>query len=247
LTSIAEKIALGKITYETVALIEGWGWYKVQEVLAYRNRFRLHSVSELIAYLSARFPNHLWGNLHSLEGVLMPDTYRFSRGINDYDLLALAFKAQNHFMESQWPNRAPNLEFSTPYEALIVASIIERESQHPDEYAKISGVIQNRLKYNMPLQIDATVLYAKGVHQNKLSLRDLQHSSPYNTYRHKGLPPTPIAMPSQRAIYAALHPYNFSALFYVLDAQAPTRHVFTNTFESHRKAKYNHKNSQPLS
>ena len=120
-----------------------------------------------------------------------------------------------------------------------MASLIEKESRYPQEYAKIAAVILNRLKKKMPIQIDASILYGLGHHQSRVTYRDLKKDTPYNTYLHKGLPPSPISMPGKHAIIAALHPYKFDALFYVLDSKKINQHICTNTFESHLKAKYN--------
>jgi UPF0755 protein len=179
-----------------------------------------------------------------MEGLLMPDTFKFKRGISDMVIITDAFAKQAAFMADAWRARDRSAGYRSPYQALIVASLIEKESCYPPEYPKIAAVILNRLHKKIPIQIDASILYGLQRHQQRVRFSDLKIDTPYNTYKHKGLPPTPISMPSKQAILAALHPYKFDALFYVLDASKKNAHIFTNTFESHLKAKYNYQAAQ---
>jgi UPF0755 protein len=239
---LVEKVAKGLSLLEAVTLVEGWDWHQVQQSLRQGGRLTLHSEQSIQRYLEKKYPDHIWGSpLQSLEGVLMPDTFKFKRGVSDLVIIDYAFAQQQAFMKSVWAKRDPQTGYKSPYEALIVASLIERESRYPPEYPKIAAVILNRISKGIPIQIDASVMYGLGKHQQKLTYADLKRDTPHNTYLHKGLPPTPISMPGKKAIWAALHPFKFDALFYVLDAKGKRQHIFTNNFQAHLKAKGNNK------
>lgn len=240
LLDLVEMVAKGRSIMESQAIIEGWDWRQLQRSLRHEKRFRISRESDILVQLNRERSASIWGmKLMHVEGLLMPDTYKFRRGVSDMEIIVDAFKRQSDFMRDQWMNRDKQAGYRTPYEALIVASLIEKESRYPNEYSKIAAVILNRIKKKMPIQIDASILYGLGRHQSRVTYRDLKKDTPYNTYLHRGLPPTPISMPSKRAIHAALHPYKFDALFYVLDSNKKNQHIFTNNFESHLKAKYN--------
>jgi UPF0755 protein len=134
-------------------------------------------------------------------------------------------------LNKAWSNRQKGLYYQNPYQALIVASLIERETRYIEEYNKIAAVILNRLAKNMRLQIDAAVLYGLEKTSGPLTKNDLLKNTPYNLYKHKGLPPTPISMPAEPAIIAALHPENSKNLYYVLSADA--RHIFSTNYQDH--------------
>ena len=242
LLDLVEMVAKGRSIMESQAIIEGWDWRQLQRSLRQEKRFRISGERDVLARLNREATASIWGvKLNHVEGLLMPDTYKFRRGVSDMEIIVDAFNRQSNFMREQWQNRDKLAGYRTPYEALIVASLIEKESRYPNEYSKIAAVILNRIKKKMPIQIDASILYGLGRHQSRVTYRDLKKDTPYNTYLHRGLPPTPISMPSKRAIHAALHPYKFDALFYVLDSTKKNQHIFTNNFESHLKAKYNNK------
>ena len=242
LLDLVEKIARGYSILESLTIIEGWDWSQTRKAFQYEKRFARHSDKEILRYLNKKYTNSIWGKeLSSPEGILMPDTYKFKRGISDLVIIDDAYRKQESFMKSVWEDRDLQTGYKTPYEALIVASLIEKESCYPPEYPKIAAVILNRINKKIPIQIDASILYGLGRHQQRVTYRDLKRESPYNTYKHKGLPPTPISMPSKQAIIAALHPYKFEALFYILSAKKKNQHIFTNNFESHLKEKYNNK------
>ena len=167
----------------------------------------------------------------------MPDTYKFKRGIRDYTIIEEAVKKQINYVKSIWGERDQSAGYKNPYSVLIVASLIEKESSFEPEYSKIAAVVLNRIKKGIPIQIDASVIYGLGHHQARLFYSDLKKRTPYNTYLNKGLPPTPISMPSKAAIFAALHPYKFDALFYVLDGKKKNQHRFSNTYKEHLHAK----------
>lgn len=170
------------------------------------------------------------------EGLFLPETYRYERGDTDLDILARAHRALIGQLEQAWQQRAPNLPYETPYEAVIMASIIERETGVPEERPEIAGVFVRRLQRGMRLQTDPTIIYGLGESfDGNLRRQHLQdESNPYNTYRHHGLPPTPIALPGRAAIEAALNPAEGETLYFV--ARGDGSHVFSATLEQHQQA-----------
>ncbi|MEM1114520.1 MAG: endolytic transglycosylase MltG [Pseudomonadota bacterium] len=170
------------------------------------------------------------------EGLFFPDSYRFERGDTDLDILRRAHSRMQAVLQQEWMSRAPDLPFDTPYEALVLASIVERETGVASERGEIAGVFARRLRKGMRLQTDPTVIYGLGAefdgNLKRKHLRDA--SNPFNTYRHHGLPPTPIALPGQAAINAALNPLAGDTLFFV--ARGDGSHVFSETLEEHERA-----------
>jgi UPF0755 protein len=169
------------------------------------------------------------------EGRFFPDTYAYSRGDSDLDLLRRAYERMNNVLAEEWANRAEDLPYESPYEALIMASIIERETGVPGERRDIAGVFVRRLERGMRLQTDPTVIYGMGdSYQGRITRRDLRTHTPYNTYRISGLPPTPIALPGRAAINAAVNPADGDTLFFV--AKGDGSHQFSRTLEDHQRA-----------
>jgi UPF0755 protein len=170
------------------------------------------------------------------EGLFLPETYSYVRGETDWQVLQRSYRGMHLALEQEWAGRAPELPYKTPYEALIMASIIERETGLPAEREQIAGVFVRRLQRGMRLQTDPTIIYGLGSefdgNLRRSHLRD--ESNPYNTYRHSGLPPTPIALPGRAAIHAALHPADGDALFFV--ARGDGGHVFSATLAEHESA-----------
>lgn len=174
-------------------------------------------------------------NHNSIEGLLLADTYKYDAGSSGRGLIQQAHAHLNDVLHQAWQHRDTNLPYLSPYEALIVASILEREAAVPEERRLISGVIMNRLRRHMPLQMDPTVIYALGSqYQGSLSHEQMTVDSPYNTYRHQGLPPSPIAMVGADAIEAACHPSIHSYLYFL--AKGDGTHVFNATYTQHREA-----------
>jgi UPF0755 protein len=169
----------------------------------------------------------------SPEGLFLPETYTFEAGDSDLDILTQAHRALWELMDASWPARASGLPYETPYEAIIMASIVERETAVPEERDRIAGVFVRRLQRNMRLQTDPTVIYGLGTqfdgNLRRVHLDDADN--PYNTYRHHGLPPTPIALPGAAAITAALHPADGDALYFV--ARGDGSHAFSSTLAEH--------------
>ena len=170
------------------------------------------------------------------EGLFFPDSYYYSRGATDWSVIQRAHQAMRHVLAQEWSDRASPLPYETPYEALIMASIVERETGLPSEREQISGVFVRRLQKGMRLQTDPTVIYGLGDgFDGNLRRKHLKDdSNPYNTYRHRGLPPSPIALPGRAAIHAALHPEDGKALYFV--ARGDGGHEFSATLAEHNKA-----------
>jgi UPF0755 protein len=169
------------------------------------------------------------------EGRFYPDTYHFPKGTTDAEFLLRAYHRMEDFLQQAWQRREQNLPFKSPYEALILASIVEKETAIPSERGKIAGVFVRRLQRGMRLQTDPTVIYGMGdAFDGDIRRRDLSADTPYNTYVHAGLTPTPIALPSGESIEAALHPQAGDALYFV--ATGDGGHHFSATLEAHNEA-----------
>ncbi|MGH8224852.1 MAG: endolytic transglycosylase MltG [Gammaproteobacteria bacterium] len=168
------------------------------------------------------------------EGRFFPDTYAFPRGTSDVAVLARAYAAMDKHLAAAWAGRAQDVTLTTPYQALIVASIVEKETAVPEEREKIAGVFERRLQRGMHLDADPTVIYGLGdAYTGKLTRRGLASDTPYNTYLHRGLPPTPICMPGLATIEAALHPAAGTALYFV--AKGDGTHVFSDTLAEQQR------------
>jgi UPF0755 protein len=226
-----KQIIAGKILLRSITFVEGWTFQ--QMMLAINNNpYLTHTLNDLdntaiMAKLGYPGVNP--------EGQFYPDTYLFSRGTLDQQILQKAYQNMQQKLNRAWQQRAPDLPYSSPYQALIVASLIEKEAALPQERPLVAGVILRRLQKNMLLQIDAAVIYGLGEnYTGNLTWRDLEVPTPYNIYMYRGLPPTPIAMPSISAITAALHPTMGDALYYV--AKGDGSHIFSATLANHQQA-----------
>ena len=225
------KLEQGDVSQAVVQFIEGRSWREVRAVLAAESLLKNDSASlgdaELMRAIGAS-ENHP-------EGLLFPDTYFYAPHTSDLDVLRRAYQLQREKLQAAWDTRAPGLPYRTPYEALIMASIVEKETGAAFERPQIAGVFLNRLRLGMRLQTDPTVIYGLGERfDGNLRKADLLRDTPYNTYTRAGLPPTPIAMPSEAAIRAALNPARTSALYFV--ARGNGTHVFSSTLEAHNRA-----------
>ena len=171
----------------------------------------------------------------SPEGWIFPDTYQFTRGVKGEALLVQAYQRMKHTLFETWEKRAEGLPIKTPYEALILASIVEKETAVEGERARIAGVFTKRLRKGMRLQTDPTVIYGMGEqYKGNITKADLRRNTPYNTYTRQGLPPTPIAMPGRASLEAVMHPDETGDLFFV--ARGGGRHYFSKTYKEHKKA-----------
>ena len=221
----------GEVTQAIVQFIEGWNWREVRAELAAQPLLKHDSAdmsdAELLQAIGAEESHP--------EGLLFPDTYFYAPHTSDLDVLRRAYRLQHDKLLAAWETRAPGLPYRTPYEALIMASIVEKETGAAFERPQIAGVFLNRLKLGMRLQTDPTVIYGLGERfDGNLRKVDLQRDTPYNTYTRAGLPPTPIAMPSEASIQAALNPAKTNALYFV--ARGNGTHVFSSTLEAHNRA-----------
>ena len=171
------------------------------------------------------------------EGRFYPDTYRFAAGTTDRELFALAYRKMAETLEAAWATRAAALPLSSAYEALTLASIVEKETGLASERPRIAGVFITRLRKNMRLQTDPTVIYGLGqTYDGNIRERDLRTDTPYNTYTRAGLPPTPIALPSREAIEAVTRPLETGDIFFVATGIGDGSHVFSATLEEHNAA-----------
>jgi len=171
------------------------------------------------------------------EGQFFPDTYRFAAHTSDVAILTLAYEAMQTALAEAWAQRAPDLPLSGPYQALILASMIEKEAQLKSERARIAGVFVNRLRKGMRLQSDPTVIYGLGDnYDGSIHTRDLTHDTPYNTYTREGLPPTPIALPGRESLLAAVQPLKSGELYFVATGLNDGAHHFSATLEEHNQA-----------
>jgi UPF0755 protein len=225
------KFERGEVSQVAVQFIEGWSWREVRAALAAQPMLKNDSAgmsdAELLQALGAE-EGHL-------EGLLFPDTYLFAPHSSDLNVLRRAYRLQQEKLAAAWEARAPDLPYRTPYEALIMASIVEKETGAAFERPQIAGVFVNRLKIGMRLQTDPTVIYGLGERfDGNLRKADLLRDTPYNTYTRSGLPPTPIAMPSEAAIQAALNPARTSALYFV--SRNDGTHVFSSNLDAHNRA-----------
>lgn len=225
------KIQRGEVTTAIVQFIEGKNWREVRAVLAAQPLLKNDSAGMSDAELMQAI-----GAVESHpEGLLFPDTYFYAPHASDLDVLRRAYRLQREKLMAAWETRAPGLPYRSPYEALIMASIVEKETGVASERPLIAGVFVNRLKRGMRLQTDPTVIYGLGERfDGNLRKIDLQTDTPYNTYTRAGLPPTPIAMPSEAAIKAALNPAKTDALYFV--ASGNGTHVFSNNLDAHNRA-----------
>jgi UPF0755 protein len=231
--SLLDKFTSGAVVLHAFTIVEGWNH---RELLA-----ALKAVPAIESSLvEADWPELLaefGAGTDSPEGLFLPETYRFPRGTRDRELLAQAYRLMQSTLAEEWAARSEDTPLETPYEALILASIIEKETARDDERDRIAGVFVRRLERNMRLQTDPTVIYGLGAgFDGNLTRRDLQSDTPYNTYTRAGLPPTPIAMPGRAAIHAALHPAVGDALYFVATGQGDGSHQFSATVEEHQRA-----------
>lgn len=230
-TQLLEKWRSGDVLQYRVTLVEGWNFRQVRAALAQQDKLQQTlgdvSDSELMRRLDQ-------ANLHP-EGRFFPDTYNFTRGQSDLDILRQANQRLQKVLAEEWAQRAEDLPYRNPDEALIMASIIEKETGVAREREEIAGVFIRRLAIGMLLQTDPTVIYGMGErYTGKITRADLRKPTAYNTYVISGLPPTPIAMVGREAIYAALHPKAGKSLYFV--ARGDGSHVFSNTLAEHNKA-----------
>jgi UPF0755 protein len=229
--ALLEKITRGETLLGKVTVIEGWTFRQMRQALAANPRLRQDTRGwndqAVLAAVGA-------SETHP-EGLFFPDTYYFDVGSSDLQVYKRAYHAMRHVLDGAWATRAKSAPYATPYQALVMASIIERETGAPEERPLIAAVFVNRLRLGMRLQTDPTVIYGLGANfDGNLRKDDLLADTPYNTYTRSGLPPTPIALPGEASILAALHPEQSKALYFV--ARGGGRHQFSDNLDAHNRA-----------
>jgi len=229
-TKLLLKLNQGKVIQYTFTIIEGQTSFQVVENLA-----KKALVNPLNEQQKSQLPTLLKIEQNHLEGWLFPETYSYTKNEDAFSLLERAYASMTRILEEEWKNREQGLPYKSAYQALIMASIIEKETGIASERAQIAGVFVRRLRKNMRLGTDPTVIYGIGPDFNgDITYKDLRTPTPYNTYVIKGLPPTPIAMPSRESINAALHPAPGNSLYFVADGTGG--HYFSETLDEHNKA-----------
>jgi UPF0755 protein len=225
------QLVRGEFAQESVTIIEGWTFRQMREALAGAKTLR-HDTStlsdkELISKVAPAFKHP--------EGLFFPDTYLFAKGSSELQIYKQAHQAMMSRLKAAWEKRDTSLPYASPYEALIMASIIEKETGQKSERAMIAGVFVNRLKAGMLLQTDPTVIYGMGEkYEGKIRKRDLETDTPYNTYVRAGLPPTPIALPGVQSLAAALAPARTEAMYFVSRGDGTSK--FSDNLNDHNRA-----------
>ena len=221
----------GKVVFHQITLIEGWNFKQMLQAIKNNSLLRhvLSDATDQEIMQAVGSPD-----IHP-EGQFLPDTYTFSRNTEDKEILRTAHQAMNTALASAWRERDEGLPIKTPYEALILASIVEKETGVAEERPLIAGVFTTRLRKNMKLQTDPTVIYGMGDnYKGNIKRKHLREDTPYNTYVHKGLTPTPISMPGIDAIKAVLHPKEEGYLYFV--SKGDGSHYFSKTLKEHNAA-----------
>jgi UPF0755 protein len=228
---LLERMANGDMTQTRLTLVEGWTYKHIRQVLRDDPKVKqtLDGVSDKALL------ERLGSDKKSPEGLFYPDTYVFTPGTSDFDILRRAYRAEQALLGRLWPDREAGLPLATPYQALILASIIEKETGNSADRRRIAGVFINRLRLNMPLQTDPTVIYGMGdAYHGKLHKKDLETDTPWNTYTRAGLPPTPIASAGKASLMAALHPEKHDYLYFVSRGDGTSE--FSRNLRGHNRA-----------
>jgi UPF0755 protein len=228
---LLKKLTLGDFTQAELAFIEGWTFRQLREHLDahpdLRHDTRGMPEAEIMRLVGA--PQEV------AEGAFFPDTYLFAKRSSDVELLARAYRAMQRHLLDEWQGRAATLPYRDAYQALIMASIVEKETGRSEDRSLVAGVFVNRLRRGMRLQTDPSVIYGLGDNfDGNLRKRDLLADTPYNTYTRPGLPPTPIAMPGLASLQAAMHPAPTEALYFVARGDGSSH--FSSTLVEHNQA-----------
>jgi UPF0755 protein len=228
---LLEKITSGDFAQSEITFVEGWTFREMRKTIDANPDLR-HDSSNLS---DAEILSRIGVDASSPEGLFFPDTYYFAKGQSDFSVFRRAYAVMKQKIGKEWESRDAGLPFSNAYQALTLASIIEKETGRVSERPMIAAVFINRLKLGMKLQTDPTVIYGLGdAYDGNLRKRDLMTDQPYNTYTRAGLPPTPIAMPGLKSIDAALHPAKSRALYFV--AKGDGSSFFSNSLAEHNRA-----------
>lgn len=231
--NIIELLREGRVVLEALTIIEGSTFTQLREELA--------SDTDVVSTLANKSDAEVMAAIdhpgEDPEGRFFPDTYRFAARSSDVDILRLAYASMQRVLDEEWAQRAQDLPFDMPYQALILASIVEKETGIASERARIAGVFVARLRAAMRLQSDPTVIYGLGTdYDGEIHTRDLTTDTPYNTYTRGGLPPTPIALPGREALHAAVRPDVTGDLYFVATGAGDGAHHFSKTLEEHNAA-----------
>ncbi len=229
--ALLQMLVRGDTIQESVTIIEGWTFSQMRALLSKHEGLKKDALAledtQLLARLGVDYPY--------AEGLFYPDTYKFSRGSSDLQIFEQAHGRLKKMLEEEWAKRVEDLPYKTPYEALIMASIIEKETGKPSERDRIAAVFVNRLKRGMLLQTDPTVIYGMGANfDGNIRKQDLLTDTPYNTYKRVGLPPSPIALPGRAALQAALNPAKTNDLYFVARGDGTSQ--FSENLADHNKA-----------
>jgi UPF0755 protein len=228
---LLDKLTRGDVTQAEIKVIEGWTFRQMRAALDASPSVRHDTAGMDPAAILAK----LGAPEGHPEGLFFPDTYLFARGSSDLRILQRAYAAMKRHLAREWDARDPQLPFATPYQALVMASIIEKETGRASERERIGGVLVNRLRAGMLLQVDPTVIYGLGdAFDGNLKKVHLTTDGPYNTYTRAGLPPTPISLPGLASLRAALRPARTDALYYVARGDGTSQ--FSRTLEEHNRA-----------
>jgi peptidoglycan lytic transglycosylase G len=228
---LLNMISKGQIEQSSLTIIEGSNFKELRALLNADSTLRHDSA----ALTDAEILKRIGATESAPEGIFFPDTYNFARGSSDLIVLKRAYHLMQHNLQTSWKNRAPDLPFKSPYEALTLASIVEKETGQRSDRPMIASVFINRLRKKMRLQTDPTVIYGMGdKFDGNLRKQDLQQDTPYNTYTRDGLPPTPISLPGLASIQAVLHPVPSKALYFVARGDGSSQ--FSESLVEHNRA-----------
>ncbi len=229
--SLLRKLVRGVESLRSLTVVEGWSFRQLRDALAKAPELRLDTSGLPDTAVMEKLGR---GGQHP-EGRFFPDTYSYAKGSSDLKLLALAMRTMDRHLQAAWQRRAPDTPLQSPEQALILASIVEKETGREADRAQIAGVFNNRLRVGMLLQTDPTVIYGLGDRfDGNLRKKDLQTDTPWNTYLRAGLPPTPIAMPGRDALQAAVAPAATQALYFV--ARGDGSSEFSVNLDAHNRA-----------
>jgi len=228
---LIDQLVRGEFAQESLTIIEGWTFKQMRQAIAAHQGLRHDTTQlsdkELMARISPEYAQP--------EGLFFPDTYLFAKGSSELQIYRQAHTMLIAKLSAAWDKREPNLPYKNPYEALTMASIIEKETGQKSERTMIAGVFVNRLRIGMLLQTDPTVIYGMGdKYEGKIRKKDLETDTPYNTYTRGGLPPTPIALPGMQSLAAALAPASTSALYFVSRGNGTSQ--FSDNLPDHNRA-----------
>jgi UPF0755 protein len=227
---IVRQLQEGRVLLSSVTIVEGWTFAQMRATLDADAdvQHQTHGLTDVQLMQLLGHPGE------PAEGRFFPDTYRFAAGSSDWRILQMAYDRMQATLQADWAQRAGDLPLVTPAQALILASIIEKETARVDERPKIAAVFVNRLRMGMRLQSDPTVIYGLGSsYDGSIHTRDLTSDTPYNTYTRAGLPPTPIALPGAASLQAAVHPAQSAALYFVASGLPDGSHHFSATLGEH--------------